>query len=110
MSDQNLIFTDGLGFDKPGEKAPKTIKLKMSVRVERFVKFLQENVKPSGFVNVDIRYSEEKGKYYATLNTYNSDLSAKDRQEIAEVKKANGLEPEPSPMVDEDINPDDIPF
>lgn len=103
------IFADGLGFEKPNEKVAKFITTKMSVNVDKFIKFLQDNKNERGFVNIDVRYSEQKDKHYATLNTFNSNLTAKDRKEIAEIKVANGLEPVETPKTD-DINPDDIPF
>ena len=108
-----MTFVDGMGYEKPSPTAPKSIIGKLSVSVPRFTEFMNTHKNDRNWVNIDIRYSQEKDKYYMTLNTYNTNLNAEERKKIAEIKVANGLEPVETPDTD-DIDlasvPDEVPF
>lgn len=107
------VFADGLGFEKPHEKVAKFITTKMSVNVDRFIKFLQDNKNERGFANFDIRYSEQKDKHYATLNNFNSNMPVAERKEVEMTKELQGATPLNTPDTDtpeDEINPLDIPF
>lgn len=80
-------FIDGLFFDR-NEKAPEYVKGKISIQVEKFIKYLTENVNEKGYVNIDLKQSQN-GKYYAELNTW---------------------KPEKKEVAEEEINVDDLPF
>lgn len=86
------IFIDGLIFRKPHENAPDFVIGKLSVKVEEFIKFLEEH-ESNGWVNIDLKEGKS-GKYYAELDTWKPE-----KQE--ESKGENG---------DEYVNPDDLPF
>lgn len=61
-------FANGLMFRKPPEKAPDFVKGKLSIRVEEFKQFLDENEK-EGWVNIDLKESQQ-GRYYAVLDEW----------------------------------------
>ena len=63
------IFTNGLIFKLPREKAPEYVKGSLAFKVEEFIKWLQENVDDRGWVNVDLKVSRN-GKPYAEKNTW----------------------------------------
>lgn len=64
-----IIFIDGMSFDKPHEKAPDFVKGKISVNVARFVKFAEEHKSDKGWLNIDLKKGKS-GKLYLSLNTY----------------------------------------
>lgn len=88
----NIIFIDGLKFDKPNEGAPEFIKGKLSIHAERLTKFIAEHKNENGYINIDLKKSKE-GKLYLALNNYKKDGV------VTEKPKGN-----------EQIAPDDIPF
>lgn len=61
-------FIDGLFFDR-NEKAPDFVKGRLSIQVEKFIKYLTENVNEKGYVNIDLKQGQN-GKYYAELNIF----------------------------------------
>jgi hypothetical protein len=87
------VFINGLIFKAPSPKAPDWVKGKLSIKVDEFSKFIQENNK-CGWVNIDLKQSRE-GKYYAELNTYEKDKDTKTEEKE---------------KTEEDINIEDIPF
>jgi len=62
------IFTEGLMFKAPNDKAPEHIKGSLSIKVEEFKQFLDKN-NNNGWVNIDLKVGKS-GKYYAELNTW----------------------------------------
>ena len=69
MTQTEKVFTNGLIFKLPSNKAPEFVKGSLSVKVADFVAFLKEHETNSGWVNIDIKESRE-GKLYCELNTY----------------------------------------
>jgi len=67
MSEEK-IFADGIRFQEPGPNAPTFVRGKISVKIDDFIQFLQNNVK-NGWVNLDIKKSK-KGTLYLELNTW----------------------------------------
>lgn len=65
----DIIFVDGLKFEKPKEGAPEFIKGKLSIHAERLTKFIAEHKNENGYLNIDLKKSKE-GNLYLTLNTY----------------------------------------
>jgi hypothetical protein len=65
----NIIFIDGLRFEKPNEGAPEFVKGKISIHAERLTKFIAEHKNGNGYINIDLKKSKE-GKLYLQLNTY----------------------------------------
>ena len=65
----DIIFIDGLKFEKPKEGAPEFIKGKLSIHAERLTKFIAEHKNENGYLNIDLKKSKE-GNLYLTLNTY----------------------------------------
>lgn len=81
MTSTEKVFTNGLIFKAPSEKAPDFVRGSLSVKVADFVAFLQEHETNSGWVNIDIKESRE-GKLYCELNTYKPErpnLAPKDK-------------------------------
>lgn len=71
MSEENKFnqrFVNGMAFRKPSEKAPDFIKGKLSIKVEDFKRFLDENQK-DGWVNIDLKESKQ-GNYYAAVDDW----------------------------------------
>ena len=64
----NKTFPKGFIYKEP-EKAPQWIKAKISIKVDEFIQFLQEN-ENNGWVNIDICESKDGTKRYPVLNTY----------------------------------------
>jgi len=90
-------FVNGMIFKLPHEKAPDFVKGKISVRVDEFIKFAQEN-QDNGWLNIQLKVSKG-GKAYAEL-----DLWKPDNKSSGEDKKSY---PEPSGQPDFE---DSIPF
>ncbi len=65
----NNEFIKGFYFDKASEKAPDFVKGKVGIKVDDFIKYLEEKKNEKGYVNIDLLESKE-GKYYAKLNEY----------------------------------------
>jgi hypothetical protein len=90
------VFVDGMIFKTPDEntkeKAP-WIKGKISFKADEFIAFLQKHKSETGWVNVDLKKSKEKGTLYLELNTW---------------KPKNNLDKVDYPQ--EEINAEDIPF
>ena len=72
-NNMDKVFASGIFYkerelkNKNGE--PFTVK-SISVKSEEFVGFLSEHTKEDGYCNMDIKFSEAKGKHYIELNTW----------------------------------------
>ncbi len=77
---EEVKFADGLMFKKPSEKAPKWVIGNISIKVEEFMKFLQENKTESEWINIDVKESKG-GKVYCALSTWKADKSKKKAEE-----------------------------
>lgn len=93
------IFTNGLIFKAPHQKAPDYVKGTLSVKVEDFKAFLDEHNK-NGWVNISLKEAKS-GKYYAELDTWEPGKAKKAPEDASE-----GSQEEQS----EEISADDIPF
>lgn len=62
------IFTEGMIFKLPNEKAPDFIKGSLSFKVTEFIDFLKKHDN-KGWVNIDLKVSTG-GKAYAEINTW----------------------------------------
>lgn len=56
-------FAEGIYFKPPHPNAPEFVLGKISIKVDVAVKWLQENVSETGYVNMDAKLSKS-GKYY----------------------------------------------
>jgi len=65
---QEAIFPEGFIVKRPGENVPDFVKGKISVKVDEFIKFLNEH-QQNGWVNLDLKVSQ-KGVLYTQLNTW----------------------------------------
>jgi len=107
MSDK--IFTQGM-IVKRHEKAPQYVICGLSFKTEEFIKWLQANDK-GGWVNVDVKQSQG-GKYYGELNTYEKGKKGSNDTNHAQGGK-NAVEGQNEPssgIVEESIEPEDVPF
>ena len=78
---KDVIFPEGFIVKKPHESAPDFIKLRMSVKVDQFTQFMNDN-NNEGWINMDLKLSK-KGVLYTQLNTW-----------VAEAKKDGLPKPE----------------
>lgn len=99
------IFADGLFFKRPSDKAPKFIIGNLSVNIEKFTKFIQEQQTEKGWVNLDIKESRN-GTIYIELNTYKREEKSDFQRQLEEPEK------EEIPVIQENggIDIKDIPF
>lgn len=71
--DKTKIFPDGIRFELPNdvtkEKAP-WIKGKISIKVPEFILFLEKHQSNAGWVNLDLKKSDNTGKFYLELNSW----------------------------------------
>jgi hypothetical protein len=74
---EELIFAEGLYFSKPNPNGPKSIKARIGINVATFGPIAKKYEKKNGFIDIDIRWSE-KGKFYATVNTFEPKAKAED--------------------------------
>ena len=66
-----MNYAKGLFIEMPSEKAKAFVDRKISIKVEPFIEWCQENVGESGYINIDVKKSQkEQGKLYACLNEY----------------------------------------
>ena len=66
---QDKIFSKGVFFKKPSDKAPSYVLGKIQFKVEEAIEFLQANANEGGWVTIDVKESRE-GKIYCELDTY----------------------------------------
>ena len=74
--EKEVKFVKGMIFKKPGENAPDFIKGNISVKVDEFTEFMNENVS-NGWINIDLKKSRE-GKLYLQLNDYKKEVTKED--------------------------------
>lgn len=67
----DTTFTEGFIFKAPHQNAPDFVKHSVSIKLEEFIPWLQNNAH-NGWVNIDIKESKN-GKLYSALNTYGRD-------------------------------------
>jgi len=89
-------FADGLFYYEPRDNAPDFVLASINIRPDIFTEWLNAQKTDNGFVRLQALRSKKTGKPYVTLDTY------KKTQENAPQQASEG--------VDEEINPDDIPF
>jgi hypothetical protein len=104
------IFANGLIFKSPKENTPEFVKGHISVKVDEFTKFLEENDN-NGWVNIDLKKSRE-GKFYFELNTWKpKGFKEKERELVEEVEKETIFNVGMKEIErDEEINVEGIPF
>lgn len=91
------IFADGIIFSRPKEGAPEFVKGRLSFKVEEAVAFLEKHKKADGWVNCDLKKSQN-GKLYLQLDTF-----------VPKSQIAQGNAPK-TDYPAEEIHPEDIPF
>lgn len=67
----DIVFVDGLEFERPREGAPEFIKGRISIHADRLTAFIAAHKNENGYLNVDLKKSK-KGELYLQLNTYKS--------------------------------------
>jgi len=67
---EEIVFTKGMYFNEPSEKAPDFIKGSISIEPKQFTNWLRENYnKNEKYIKIDLKISKA-GKAYSCLNTY----------------------------------------
>jgi hypothetical protein len=70
MSEQKeRVFAPAMNWSQPNDGAPDFIKAKVGIKVDEFTKFLTDNAKPSGWINFEVKESQD-GRYYFELDTW----------------------------------------
>jgi hypothetical protein len=70
MSEQkDRVYAPGMSWRQPNDAAPDFIKAKVGINVEEFTAFLKENEKKDGWVNFEMKESQD-GRYYFELDTW----------------------------------------
>lgn len=70
MSEQkDRVFAPAMNWSQPRDGAPDFIKAKVGIKVDEFVTFLKDNAKPSGWINFEVKESQD-GRYYFELDTW----------------------------------------
>ena len=78
MSDnKDRVYAPAMNWSAPKDEAPEFIKAKVGIKVDEFITFLKENAKPSGWINFEMKESQD-GRYYFELDT--SEPKAKDEE------------------------------
>ena len=96
---EDKIFTTGLVFKLPSEKAPDFVKGKLSIKVDEFTAWLQGHVNNNGWVDIDIKESKG-GKIYCELNTYKPERpNIETKEDVPTVE-----------YPEDEIDPSSIPF
>lgn len=105
------IFADGMTFKEPHERAPAFVKGSISIKVDKFVAFLNAHANEKGWVTLDMKESKSLVTYFQ-LNTWKPEKTEggwkpkpQSQAQIDEMKNRTDIE-----YPEEDINPDDIPF
>lgn len=89
---------DGLYAKKPHENAPDFIKAKLSIHVDRFMVWLQNQTPKQGYVNLEICEKKDESDYYVKVDDW-------------EPKERRGYEPTQVPADEPIPDPDqDVPF
>lgn len=75
MSQEEIVFVDGLFVNQPRDGAPDFVKGSLSLHVDRLKNFLNDWYDPDNdYINLDIMVARS-GKWYAKINTYERDNS-----------------------------------
>lgn len=90
MAKENT-FIDGMFAEKPHPNAPKWIKLRISINVQKFCSFAKEHMNEKGYMNIDLNKSKDGTKYYATLNNYKKSNEKKEVDESSQEIDANDI-------------------
>jgi len=70
MSDnKERVYAPAMNWSAPRDEAPDFIKAKVGIKVDEFVEFLNANAKPSGWINFEMKESQD-GRYYFELDTW----------------------------------------
>jgi len=83
--DNKNEFIDGLIMQGPDGKMPEFIKCKISIKREALIAYLQS--KKEEWLNIDVKESREKKKWYASLNNWKPNQTNQVRQDINEQDK-----------------------
>ena len=78
-------FINGLIIQGPDGKMPEFIKCKISIKREALIAYLQS--KKEEWLNIDVKESREKKKWYASLNNWKPNQTNQVRQDINEQDK-----------------------
>jgi len=113
MEKKETIFTDGLVFRMPSEKAPDFILLSMAVKAHKFFQWCQEHQDERGWVNITIKRSQ-KGTIYADLDTWKpekkTDYETQADKQFEQVAQTLTDEQKANMTVDEVADLSDVPF
>lgn len=103
-----MEFPKGIRWVNPHEKAPDFIKGKLSLKIEEFIPYLQENAQ-NGWVNLQVKKSQ-KGIMYLELDTWQPTSSQQAKEMIEdEVSQEKVINYDDENGADE-VKVENIPF
>lgn len=76
-------FAQGLRYSLPHQNAPDFVKGQLSIKVDEFINWIEQNKNDRGWINIDIKESRG-GKLYCELNNYGQDKKSVEKNEVAE--------------------------
>ena len=76
-------------FVKRNEKAPEFVICNISIKIDEFANFLEENTNEKGYVNLQVLKSKDKGTLYAVLDTFEPKVNTASTQAKKAVKTQN---------------------
>lgn len=109
MENKEKVFIDGMRFEAPNEAMKEKtpwIKGKISIKVPDFINFLNKYNTNSGWINIDLKKSKEKGTLYLELNQWKPKEELDLGMEEPKVEDHTAIDP----MTGKDLNVGDIPF
>ena len=114
MNDE-IIFTDGMFFNEPSEKAPDFIKGTINIEPKQFTEWLRKNYnKDEKYIRIDLKVSKQ-GKAYSALSTFKPNQGSQSnnngfhaRSEQSQGKSSQGAGPEN--FKSDNFETDGIPF
>jgi hypothetical protein len=79
MEKKETIYANGF-IAKRTEKDPDFIVVRLSIKADEAVEFINKNAK-DGWVNLEVKNGREAGKFNVTLNTYQAPKAEHKKQE-----------------------------
>lgn len=65
----DIIFGDGITFERPHANAPEWVKGKLHLKVDKLIPFVETHKNERGYVTLDLRQGKSGALYFA-LNTW----------------------------------------
>ena len=113
MNDE-IIFTEGMFFNEPSQKAPDFIKGSLSIEPKQFTDWLRKNYnKNEKYIRIDLKISKA-GKAYSCLSTFKPNQGGQSHNNVAQTSyntsQGNNNQGQSTQRQSKDDFEDDFPF